>query len=674
MARSPKEAIVIIIDVGSSIVSDGIDVKPDFLLRAIQCVSMIIKRKIFSESKDEIALVLLGTEHTENNLDYDHIVVPFSLTLASWELLQYVENDLKESKIRADWLDAVVVGMDLLKEHSQAKLFAEKKIVLFTDLKSNVTDDKVDIIIECMKKEDYNLIVIGPDTNINIKAEDDVDMDDTNITNGTDKLKSKIELAGSHLLNKILNEVGGVICNFDEAVPQLMYFQKKNIRSQPWNIVMDIGPEIKIPVVGYKKISRAKLPTWKQTSSSEKGIRVESERIYTRQDENQTSVDPEDVISGYSYGNTLVPMSDIDKISMSYKSGPKCLSILGFTKSSNVPRYLLIGEGCMHFTAQKNDSNAASALSSLINAMKDLDMYAISRKVYRDNTATRLGVLFPKIASYECLVFAELPYSEDMRQFVFPPILTDKNKPSQEQLDAIDSLIDNMDLTAVKNEFGEQTEVLKPKSTFNPYLQHAYHSLAHRALNPDAPLPPVKEEILKLLRSVFEDKPGYKLAIKQVEKCNKTFSLYSDVDAVNDKPIQEATDLKKVTMESLMESKIVEVGSVKPVEDFKFLIEQSQPFVEVCSQMQKVITNVVFEKDPSIYNDWIPKFRENLVERGRMPFWKRIVDGKLGLISSDESEISCVNEADATSFLEYNEPMQEEEAAPVEDDMDEDDL
>jgi hypothetical protein len=37
-----------------------------------------------------------------------------------------------------------------------------------------------------------------------------------------------------------------------------------------------------------------------------------------------------------------------------------------------------------------------------------------------------------------------------MREFVFPPIVSDTNKPTKEQLDAIDSLIDNMDLQAVE--------------------------------------------------------------------------------------------------------------------------------------------------------------------------------------------------------------------------------
>jgi hypothetical protein len=33
-----------------------------------------------------------------------------------------------------------------------------------------------------------------------------------------------------------------------------MYFLNKNIRPTPWNVVMDIGPDIKIAVSGYRKV------------------------------------------------------------------------------------------------------------------------------------------------------------------------------------------------------------------------------------------------------------------------------------------------------------------------------------------------------------------------------------------------------------------------------------
>jgi hypothetical protein len=47
---------------------------------------------------------------------------------------------------------------------------------------------------------------------------------------------------------------------------------------------------------------------------------------------------------------------DIDKTTMSYQSGEKCLSVLGFTRLKNVPRHLFGGKGVLYIAAQKGDS------------------------------------------------------------------------------------------------------------------------------------------------------------------------------------------------------------------------------------------------------------------------------------------------------------------------------
>ncbi|KDR13452.1 X-ray repair cross-complementing protein 5 [Zootermopsis nevadensis] len=710
MARSQKEAIVIIVDVGHSISSVVKDKKMGFLENARQCVSMILKRKIFANLKDEVALILLGSEETNNNLNYKNISVAHSLGLPSWEMVQFVE-DLKETVVDADWIDAIVVAVDFLKEETVGKKFSERKVVLLSNLDTTVSEDQVDTIIKAVKSEEVNLIAIGPDVNLSIKQETMDDDDGTKCwTNGIDaeKSKTKQQLVGESLLYHVLRETDGVICSFSDAVPQLMYFQKRNIRPTPWNVVMDIGPDIRIAVSGYRKITPATLPSWKTSSSLEEGARVESETSYIRQDENQTVIDRDDVIEGFSFGTTLVPFSDVDKAMMSYNSGDKCFSVLGFTKLRNVPRHLFMGRGILYITAQRGDSSAEVALSSLIHALDEEKLVAIARKVYRINTKPVLGALFPRIASeYECLVFIELPYSEDMREFVFPPIVSDTNKPTKEQLDSVDALIDIMDLQAVKNEYGEVSEAFKSKSVVNPYHQHVYHSLAYRAMNPDAEIPPVNDYVINLLKSPHENKASYKVAVEEIKK---QFQLNEVKSKMNHKSAAEVfkknakdesdeapsnVDLKDVTMASLVEATVVEVGTVRPIQDFKALLERGEDFNKVCSQMQKVILNLVIYsfgadnfvkaemalqtlretciiKDPSLYNDWVVQFRDSLFERDKRAFWDILVKAKLGLISSQESAESSVTDDDARKFLEYEESKELE--AAFDDDMDADDL
>jgi len=126
-----------------------------------------------------------------------------------------------------------------------------------------------------------------------------------------------------------------------------MYFQKKKVRPTPWNVVMDIGPDIRLPVSGYRKvclqavqfmyflcatiyhsvaldctvvnesklfykqISPATLPSWKTISAVDKEANIESERSYIRQDESHTVVEREEVIEGFKFGTTVVPFSGI---------------------------------------------------------------------------------------------------------------------------------------------------------------------------------------------------------------------------------------------------------------------------------------------------------------------------------------------------------------------------
>ena len=126
--------------------------------------------QILGSVKDEVALILLGSDETGNSLNYRNIKVTHSLALPSWEMVQFV-NDLKGTTVNGDWLDAVVVAMDVLKKETEKKKFSNKKLVLLSNLHAAVSNDKIDIIINAVKHEELNFIVIGPDINMNIKKE-----------------------------------------------------------------------------------------------------------------------------------------------------------------------------------------------------------------------------------------------------------------------------------------------------------------------------------------------------------------------------------------------------------------------------------------------------------------------------------------------------------------------
>lgn len=73
-----------------------------------------------------------------------------------------------------------------------------------------------------------------------------------------------------------------------------------------------------------------------------------------------------------------------------------------------------------------------------------------------------------------------------------------------------------------RDDDGELEEALKPKLTFNPYLQRLYQSLQHRVLHPKEPLPqlsPIIADYLKPPREVITRCTGV------VEKAKTKFKL-----------------------------------------------------------------------------------------------------------------------------------------------------
>ncbi len=61
---------------------------------------------MFSESKDEVALILFGTPDKDNPLDdgecYENITIAQPMDVASFELLETVQNNIQSTDVSAD--------------------------------------------------------------------------------------------------------------------------------------------------------------------------------------------------------------------------------------------------------------------------------------------------------------------------------------------------------------------------------------------------------------------------------------------------------------------------------------------------------------------------------------------------------------------------------------------
>ena len=132
------EAVCIILDIGAT-ASQKPEGGKSFLEISQELASLFVERRLFSESKDEICLVMLGSEETNNNLDYDNVsVFERGFATADWDLVTFLREHVQGTGVEADWLDSVIVSLDLLRtaqeDRDPKKKFSALRIFMFGEL------------------------------------------------------------------------------------------------------------------------------------------------------------------------------------------------------------------------------------------------------------------------------------------------------------------------------------------------------------------------------------------------------------------------------------------------------------------------------------------------------------------------------------------------------------
>lgn len=668
--------------------------------------------QIFANTKDEFALILFGTEGTSNQLNeqgggYENITVARHLGLPDLEMLQFVHNQITPGNVETDFIDAIVVGMDLLREETKGKCV--KKIYIFSDLGSPFGNDQLEAITEGMKSLEIHLTLIGPDLH------DDGTDDGGNVTDDESgpstsavhrKERTPQQLAGENCMKQLLEALDGETYSFSHVLPMLSFFQTRSIKQTTvFRGPLEIGSQLKINVYGYNKVREEKLASWKklsavsQMSPNPETMEVQMQRSYHLNDEDDTEVDKENVAQGYRYGKTLVPLTKIDKDSMKLPT-ERCLSVLCFTSNENVHRYQYIGENVIAFVPQPGDQHAAVALSAFINGMYESNTVAIVRYCRAKNAPPKLGFLSPHIKQdYECLLFTALPFIEDLRQFSFASL--DANKkwlPSGEQQDAVDNLITAMDLTdAQRDEDSQPIEALKCKTTFNPVRQRVFQCIQHRALNPEDPSLP---DLDPVIASYLEPSEEFKarcapqcikvkdmFRLEKVEKKKDTAAenvfrtaTIGDAERNGELSVSRADyhDETDFSMASLAKGEVTQVGTVDPVGDFRTIINQKDEdrFDEAAKQMRNRILQLVLDSfrdqffakaldcvkvlrkeaikagESAMLNIFLQEMKEKIINQRGHEFWLLLVKERVTLITQDEAADSSITDTQAKEFLE----------------------
>ncbi|XP_068140253.1 LOW QUALITY PROTEIN: uncharacterized protein Ku80 [Drosophila tropicalis] len=511
-----KESLIVILDIRTC-------AQEEFKLKAVKCVAEIIKDKIVSDKKDYISFVLVGAETHEK--DAPNVKKYETIQLCTWPLLLKFFKFVNETATeKGQWLDGLKVALEM-QEEAMAFKPARQRILLLFDFNSakqeyepfqGITNNLLNSGIE---------LIVGSH-NIAYK-----DNPETNMPQAIFNLSRKAtpeELENQKHALQLVFQCNATLCNFKETLRNI--FKVTNRRPWCWNAKLFIGSKITLNLQGIIAMKNESLVKLKKVWSEKKEWVSREERYYIKGAE--ITPLPEDLIDGYMLGGTAVPYDDT--LIEPKEPHPAGLHFVGFVEWESIPNEYFCGDSLYMLVHQKGNSVSARKLDALVRALILKKRVILCWKIFslKFNTP-RVVVLIPQQPEENkpaSLYMLELSYHAQHHFWDFPSLRTPKTESNSEQLQAIDNLIDSMDL--------EYTL----KDTQMP------RACAQNDLLPFDGLPSIYEQNImdileyKVLKRVSNDEQFKKL--KEERKFVDVF--WSVPEAIEEKSKQAANAVKKL--------------------------------------------------------------------------------------------------------------------------------
>ncbi|KAF2092302.1 ATP-dependent DNA helicase [Saccharata proteae CBS 121410] len=722
-----KEATVYIVDLGKSMGEKNYGRKESDLEWCMRYVWDRITTTIGTGRKTALlGVVGLRTDETNNPLGEDYanvsILQPLGQALMP-DISQLREMIHPSSTDSGDALSALVVAIHMISEKCK-KLMYKREIVLITNGRGQWDASDIEHITKKIQDDKIQLTVLGPD----------FDNENYGMHGKTEVDKPEDKALNEDILSRIVKDceetTGSVFGTMAEAIEELENPRVKLPRPvASYRGLLTIGDvqnydtALSIQVERYPKTRVARPPTASSyvarvdlapgessTQSSatlqegqgpsptpnEQLAAVKNSRTYRVVDEEapggKRDVEPEDLAKGYEYGRTAVYISESDLNVTNFESDAG-LEVLGFVYKDKHERYLDMSDTNI-IVAQKTNEKAAMALSSFVNALHELDTFAVARLVEKDNKDPRIVLLAPCVkVSIEGLIECQLPFAEDIRHYRFPPldrIVTmsgktlekHRNLPSDDLMKAMSNYVDQMDLSKFEEYPGDIYG--DPEYTYSPTLHRINQAIRHRAVHPTDPLPPVPNSLIK-----YSEPPKKLLNIPEVAQSVVALLKAADVKKVppKQKGRKRARDIEKplsgLNVEELLgREKRTKLSSENAIPEFKQALATTTDIgtiKDVSKQLATIVHSYIRHsvgdsgygraieairvmkeemaelEEPGIYNDLVRELKGKVLggELGgdRREFWWMVRVNRLGLIHQGVSEVSGVSEEDAKAFL-----------------------
>lgn len=352
--------------------------------------------------------------------------------------------------------------------------------------------------------------------------------------------------------------------------------------------------------------------------------------------------------------------------------------------------------------AQKTNSKAIMALSSLIHALFELESYAVARLVAKADREPLITLLAPSIeADYECLLDVQLPFAEDVRSYKFPPldrvitvsgkeIREHRNLPNDALRGAISDYVDRMDLSHFgKDDEGNPAEYMNMTDTYSPVLHRIDQAVRWRAVHSTEPIPPPYEILTRYSNPPEELVAGAQkklqklIAAADVKKVppkaqsrkrnrNEIKPLSGlDVGALLGNNNNSNDDRKKIkiTRDNPIPEFRQALDAAESVDALRDAVKQLSAIIEAqitdsfgdiaygqaVEELSTMRSEMIDMEEPEAYNGFVRALKRKLL-RGdlggdRRDMWLEMRRNKLGLIEKKTSDKSDVDEDQARAFL-----------------------
>jgi len=514
----PKDFCCLLVDVGPHMHS--------ILPQVEQFVSHYVEAKLINKPAHEVALILLGSTGTRNEVNqefleqghpgqYENISVVENLSTPNLGTLK-TASCLERGTGVTDIYNGLLVVLDLFKKASLDRHIPEKHCVLVSNLACQSEPiDEVTLSHITENLQSIRLDVVCPDMELEEQ-------------NGQQIVTKAIRMANEGPITDMLTKLGLPGPQHAHSAAELLSLIRwKEVKpSATFDGLLTVGSKLAIPVKMFKKIGKESAPSLKSYTLDQGALtEVHYQRSYVtmkqkaatgKEGEDATGtqadvgaesdaeeVEDEDKIKAYKYGRSVIPVDVGKEDSLKFSVQDRALQLLGFSPRSKVPRYAFNKESIV-VIANKDDPAAGAAVSALVRSMASKGQVAVVRMVRTNNGKPELMAFLPRLASHQehtpdCWIANGLPFEQEVRWSSFPDLVSKaEHEPSQEQRDAAHSLVRSMDLSDVPlgSDFGPQ-ELLRPEHVVNPVLHRFYACVAKRAMDSQAQLPPKESDPLR---------------------------------------------------------------------------------------------------------------------------------------------------------------------------------